>query len=488
VTERPEVPIVVRGELIDQGLIDHRRFLAPDLREHLDRVVLADPRGLEELEELSLDEIIDYLVELGEHLDLATNPYIQDALVRNAGGLYTEAILTTMFRAMPMMLQRDIIEEFIDCNIGRRYLEDWVSTELSDRTLHVRAFGARTVHVLAGNAPTIAMQTVLSNAVTRSDAIVKLPGNDPWSGVAIARTMIDMAPEHPLTRHVTFAYWRGGDEVVESRLYDPRHIEKIVAWGGYHSMRSIRKYLVPGLDLIALDPKLSASIIGRAAFESEAGFSAAARGAAADVGYFNQTGCVSARTLYVESGTDEAGIDRLNRFGGRVFAELQALPAAISSPHPSFAPDLRTDLAAVRDSDDYRVFGGYESEGAVIVSQSRQSVDFADRLDCRVANLVPIDRIEQALERLNTYTQTVGVYPDQLKHEIRGACAIRGAERIVSLGHATAAGLAGPHDAIEPLSRMVRWVRDDTQDHAGGLVMPPDVLSDLSGPDAGAVP
>lgn len=481
-TAPPEVPIVVRGEVIDQGLIDHRRFLAPDLREHLDRVILADPRGLEELEALSLDEIIDYLVELGRHLDLATNPYIQNALARNAGGLYTEAILATMFRAMPMMLGRETIEEFIECNIGRRYLEGWVSTELSDRTLHVRAYGARTVHVLAGNAPTIAMQTVLSNAITRSDAIVKLPGNDPYSGVAIARTMIDMAPDHPLTRHVTFAYWRGGDEVVESRLYDPRHIEKIVAWGGYHSMRSIRKYLVPGLDLIALDPKLSASIIGRAAFDSDDSFGDAARGAAADVGYFNQTGCVSARTLYVESGSDAAGIDRLNRFGERMFAELQALPPAISSPHPNFDPDLQVAIAGVRDSPLYRVIGGQGSEGAVIVSQTRQGVDFAERLDCRVANLVPIDRIEHALERLSTYTQTVGVYPDQLKHEIRGACAIRGAQRIVSLGHATSAGLAGPHDAIEPLSRMVRWVRDDTQERVGGLVMPPDLLT------AGEVP
>jgi hypothetical protein len=473
----PEVPIIARGEIIEERLVDYRRFRAPDLRDHLDRIILTDPRELEELEKLSLSEIIDYLVELGQRLDLAANPHIQDAISRNAGGLYTEPILHTMFRAMPLMLQRATIEEFIQCNIGRRYLDGWVATELSDRTLNVRAFGCRTVHVLAGNAPTIAMQTVLNNAITRSDAIIKLPGNDPHSGLAIARTMIDMAPDHPLTRHVTFAYWRGGDEDVESRLYDARTIEKIVAWGGEHSMRSIRKYLVPGLDLIALDPKLSASIIGRAAFDSEAGLGVATRGAAADVGYFNQTGCVSARTLYVESGTDAAGIDRLNRFGERMFAELQALPPAISSPHPNFDPELHATIAGLGDDPLYRVIGGHGSEGAVIVSQTGEQVAFADRLDGRVANLVPIDSVEQALARLNSYTQTVGVYPDALKAAIRDACAIRGAQRIVSLGHATAASLAGPHDAIQPLSRMVRWVRDDTQGQAGGLVMPPDLIT-----------
>ena len=98
----------------------------------------------------------------------------------------------------------------------------------------------------------------------------------------------------------------------------------------------------------------------------------------------------------------------------------------------------------------------------MIVSQSEEPVDFADRLDCRVANLVPVDAAEDALRYLTIHTQTIGIYPDELKVRLRDECAVRGGQRLVSLGSATAADMIGPWDAIQLLSRMVRWLRDDT--------------------------
>src|SRR3546814_6498321 len=83
--------------------------------------------------------------------------------------------------------------------------------------------------VIAGNAPGISVQTMGGNAISRSDAIIKTPSNDPVTATAVARTMIDMDPDHPLTRHLSVAYWKGGDEEVEQFLYDPIGIEKIVA-------------------------------------------------------------------------------------------------------------------------------------------------------------------------------------------------------------------------------------------------------------------
>jgi hypothetical protein len=194
------------------------------------------------------------------------------------------------------------------------------------------------------------------------------------------------------------------------------------------SMRSIRGYLVPGIDLVALDPKLSASVVGREAFMSDETLADAAARAAVDVGFVNQGGCACARVIYVESGTDPEGIVRANAFGERLFAEIQALPAQISSPHPAFDPVLREELDGIRYADDFRVFGGRSNEGAVIVSQREESVDFADRLDCRVANIVPIDTATDALSYLNIYTQTIGIYPDALKVRLRDECALRGGQ------------------------------------------------------------
>src|SRR5690606_13898930 len=106
-----------------------------------------------------------------------------------------------------------------------------------------------------------------------------------------------------------------GSTAFEERLYQPRNIEKIVAWGGFASVKYVTRYIQPGLELISLDPKRSATIIGAETFADEAIMRDAALRAATDVGASNQTGCSSARVILVESGTDAAGIARLRRFG-----------------------------------------------------------------------------------------------------------------------------------------------------------------------------
>ena len=65
--------------------------------------------------------------------------------------------------------------------------------------------------------------------------------------------MYEMEPNHPLTKHVCVVYWKGGDTEFETSFYRPENIEKIIAWGGYASIKHITKYVGPGIDLITLD-------------------------------------------------------------------------------------------------------------------------------------------------------------------------------------------------------------------------------------------
>src|SRR5690606_32310028 len=153
-----------------------------------------------------------------------------------------------------------------------------------------------------GNVPVVAVSTVMKGAVTRNDVVIKAPSNDPLTASALGRTMIEMAPDHPLTRHFSAAYWKGGDVKVEEKVYQSNNIDKIVAWGGYDSIRHISKYLGPGIDLVTLDPKNSTTLIGKEAFEDEATMREVARRTAADMGGLEQEACVNARVIFVESG------------------------------------------------------------------------------------------------------------------------------------------------------------------------------------------
>lgn len=477
-SEQWQVPLVIRGEIIDGPEVEFggRRgdisFRAPDVSAHLDRLALAAPSRMADLYEISFDDIVDYLAKLGERLVLAENRHLRQAfeLSRLTSDL-SDSILRHHYERLPYIFRPEIVRETADRLIGINYLEGWVEQPPETNPgvrVRIRAFGARCVHVIAGNVPVVGAATIIRNAITRSDAIIKTPSNDPLTTAAVARTMIEMAPGHPLTKHVSVAYWKGGDERIEAALYDPRRIEKIVAWGGFASIKHITRYLQPGLDLITLDPKHSATIIGPEAFADERTLLSVARRLAVDIGALNQEGCVNARVVYVASGTDSTGLARANRLGALTFEAIRGLPPHLSTPHKAFDSELRSELDALRFvADEYRVHGGKGNEGAVIVSQSDSPVDFARMLACRVANIVPVDDLDTAIRSVNAYTQTIGLYPESLKSELRDRLAFQGAQRLVSLGGAaTLMGSATPQDGIEPVRRMCKWIVDETGDSA----------------------
>lgn len=477
-SDQLRVPFVIRGEVIDDYHLDFGgrgsdvRFTTPDLQQHLDQLLLRTPSRMADLYSLSFEDIVDYLARLGERLYIDDNPHLQEAfeLSRHTSGL-SDSILRYFYEAIPESFLPAVVRENAERLVGIDYLERWVeqpSEIYTGEPSRVRAFGARCVHVIAGNVPMVGVGTVIRNAFTRSDAIIKTPSNDPLTATAIARTMVDMDPDHPLTKHLSVVYWKGGDETIERQIYDPRATEKIVAWGGFASVKHVTRYLQPGLDLITLDPKHSATIIGPEAFTDDTTLQSVARRLALDIGAMNQEGCVNARVVYVDSGCDEAGLERINRLGELTFEALQQLPDFLSTPHKAFDQELKDEIDGLRyTGDEYRIFGGRSNEGAVIVSQTDAPVDFARQLACRVANLVPIDDVEIAVKSVNAYTQTIGIFPEQLKIELRDRLAYQGAQRLVSLGAAAIfEDAATPQDGIEPVRRMCKWIVEQTTDAA----------------------
>ena len=464
---KPIAPMIIRGEVITDNLVEaggrggDLAFLTPDAHCYADQLPLGNPTKLADLYELSFEDILDYAASLGQRLDLATNPYLQEACeLSYLTAPTTPTLVKASYLGLHAILARDAIVEAVESTVGIRYLEGWVKQRLIDGTeLEVRCFGARTLHIVAGNAPGLSLLTIVRNMIMRSDAIIKAPSNDPFTALAIARTMIDMAPDHPLSRHLSVAYWKGGDRTFEERLYQPQNLEKIVAWGGFASMKHVSQYIQPGLELISLDPKRSASIIGKDTFASEATMREAALRLATDIGALNQKGCINARVVYVQSGTDERGLERINAFGGYVYDAMMQLPNSVSTAPKRYDTELKAHVDALRlDNEWYRVIGGKNGEGAIIVSQLAEPVSFSARLDDRTANLVPVDSLDEVMDAVDAYTQTVGIYPESLKDELKNRLPLHGAQRIVSLGYAAAMKWAAPQDAIEPLRRMGKWI------------------------------
>ena len=463
-------PAVIRGQVITDNLVPFggrggdMEFLSPDPASLIDRLPLRDPSEMRRLYTLTIDEIIDYLVELRRALDLKSNAHMQEALEHSyAATDLTPPILRWQYSLIQQYFTRDMIRGFIDVPIGIPFVEGWQPVTLADgRTASIRAMGARCLHITAGNSPMTALITLARNALTRSDAIIKSPSNDPFTAVAVARTMIDMAPDHPVTRHFSVTYWKGGSTEFEEKLYQPRNIEKIIAWGGFASVKHVTRYIQPGLELISLDPKRSATIIGKDTFADEATMRDAARRAATDIGASNQTGCSSARVVLVECGSNDAGLACLRQFGEMVYTAMMELPGHLSTRPKTFDAELRAEIDGLRATPDfYDVIGGRDDEGAIILSKLDDVVDFYPSLSGRVANFVPIDDLSDIFRFINSYTQTVGIFPEALKAQLRDILPLYGAQRIVTLGYAMTANPALPQDAIEPMRRMVKWIVDE---------------------------
>ncbi len=439
------------------------------MSKYVEQLPLGNPAAMRDLYELSFEEILDVLQALGDALDFSSNPYLQEAYEASLiANVLPAEMLKNSYCVLPPLFSRENVTEIADTQVGLDYLNGWVPHTLHDgRELRVRAFGSRVLHIPAGNGGLVSAVTILRSVITRSDVIIKAPSNDPLTAMAIARTLADIAPDHPITKHLAVGYWKGGDLAVEETLYQPQHIEKIVAWGGLASVKHVTRYIQPGLELIALDPKRSATIIGREAFADEHTLREVARRAATDIGVANQEGCANARVIYVLTGTDADGVADANRLGELIYQELVALPAMVSTTPRYPSRELLDHVEASRMAEDfYRVIGGERREGAIVVSQIDEAVDYSPMLSGRIANIVPVDSIDKVTAAVNAYTQTIGIYPESLKQQLRDVLPLFGAQRLTSLGYACSVAIAMPQDAIEPIRRMCKWIVDEECDPA----------------------
>jgi len=300
-----------------------------------------------------------------------------------------------------------------------------------------------------GNSPGVAVKSIAHGALVKAVNLFKMSSSDPFTTVAILRTMADVDPNHAIVKSMSAVYWRGGDPAVEQVLYRPQYFDKIVAWGGGDAINNVIQYLGPGFQLVSFDPKTSISMVGREAFASEATLAAAADLASADVMILNQEACVASRFIYVEGGHEQ-----VDRFCARLHQRIVARAAESGDARP-VELELREQIETMMlMEDDYRVWGKADGHGCVI--RSDEPVDFHPIN--KTANVVCVPSLEDAMRYVNVATQTVGFYPFERISLYRDRLASGGAQRIVHLGEAGPSTIGNPHDAMYPLHRFVHWM------------------------------
>lgn len=447
-------PFFLRGTLVEGRDVLHRSrdlgvgFATPAI--DLDRAV--HPRTeVPPLLNVPLAEIIDFLVATGERLRDPDNPFVRDCIDRmSATHVLPRPVLQAQVTGAAGYLDRRLLETVVEQNFpDPRALDEWIpKRDFTGRRSYVRAFAPRLVHVLPGNSPGVAVKSIAQGAMVKAVNLFKMSSSDPFTTVAILRTMADIDPDHAVVHSMSAVYWRGGDEAVERTLYRPQYFDKIVAWGGGEAIDNVIKYLGPGFQLVSFDPKTSISMVGRQAFDSDETLAAAAELAASDVMVLNQEACVASRFVFIE-----ADVEQADRFARQLHERIVAKAAASGDTRP-LDNELRDQVEVLSMLDEFRVFGRTDGTGLVI--RSDEPVDFHPIN--KTANVVRVDSLDDAVRYVNVATQTVGFYPFHRMPGYRDRLASGGAQRIVRLGEAGPGTIGNPHDAMYPLHRFVHWM------------------------------
>jgi hypothetical protein len=401
---------------------------------------------------VQLAEIVDLLVETGQRLLASDNPYMQECIERMCTThTLPRSVVETVTRHAVAYLDRRVLMAEVEQNFpDPAALDGWVAkADFTGRKSFVRAFAPRLIHVLPGNSPGVAVKSLAQGAMVKGVNLFKMSSADPFTMVAILRTLADLAPGHPITRAMSAVYWRGGDERVEKILYRPQYFDKIVAWGGGDAISNVIQYLGPGFQLVSFDPKTSISMVGREAFASADAMAEVAELASADVMTLNQEACVASRFIFLEGSEEQA-----SRFSARLQERIAARASESGDIRP-LSMDLKEQVEALMFLDDeYGVWGRTDGRGLVIRSEA--PVDFHPIN--KIANVVRVDALDDAIKWVNVATQTIGFYPFHRMPDYRDRLASAGAQRVVHLGEAGPSTIGNPHDAMYPMHRFVHWM------------------------------
>jgi len=451
-------PHFVRGTLVEGDAVRHRsRDLGADFTTPaIDLDAIVTPRSeLPPLLDIKLSEIIDFLVEVGERLHLDRNPYLQKCLEYVAAtNPLPRRVVENLYREAPLYLSRPLLESMAESNFANReVLDGWVERiDANGSKLALRAFPPRIVHMLAGNAPAGCVASIAQGAIVKAINLFKMPSSDPFTTVAVLRTMADIDPSHPVVRSMSAVYWQGGDEAIERTLYRPQYFDKIVAWGGGPAINNVIKYLGPGIQLVSFDPKSSISMIGREAFASAETMDEVAERLALDTTVFNQEACLASRFVFAEG----------ERVQIEVFCAKLADRLAVDRDYASavahpLSSEVRDEVEVMSAMGELKTWGGFDGRGLVILSDTPVNFQPSNK----TSNVVMVDSLDDAIRYVNVATQTIGIYPYERKAQLRDRLAAAGAQRLCRLGTANAHALGSPHDAMYPLQRLVHWMADD---------------------------
>ncbi|MBK1829663.1 hypothetical protein JIN77_02915 [Verrucomicrobiaceae bacterium R5-34] len=322
-------------------------------------------------------------------------------------------------------------------------LSDWVAAELGradalDRfrphgPLRSRAIApAHILHIVSGNTPHAAFQSLLRGLLLGSHNTIKLPS----SGLPELTRWVGSLPDalHALvvsTTELTDSHWQRANVVV--------------AIGSDATMQQVQEQIRPDQTFIPHGHKLSIGVV-------TADFEQAATLAAKDSSLFNQRGCLSPHAIYVQG-------------DARKFATLMAQKMARFNQHTpaeSLSLSEAGAVANLRETTRFLAANGDTTElwhsgdlAWTVIWENDSTLKLSCLNRCVYIKPLPEPCTAETLGAEAHYLSTIALHP--FDPDLAERLAELPAHRICPLGKSQEPSLFWHHDGFAPLASLVKW-------------------------------
>jgi len=316
-------------------------------------------------------------------------------------------------------------------------------------------------HVVSGNLPIPALQSIVLGVLLRSAQLVKCATGASLLPRLFAHSLYDA--DHKLGACLAIAEWRGGNFELEKILFEAA--DCVTATGSDETIASIRSVIPKRTRLIAYAHRLSFAYISSGALTRLTASELAGR-AAEDVTAWNQLGCLSPHVIYVEPDGQVSPVQFAQLLAEELARREETEPRGELPVETAAAIASRRSFYELRaaHSPDTRQWRSKDSTAWTVVFEA----DPRFQVSClnRFIYVKSITSLTEALEGADSVrggVSTVGLAaPEDRARALAIALARWGVTRVCPLGQMQHPPLAWRHDGRPALAELVTWTDWET--------------------------